>query len=292
MFKNSEYKTLNKLLICGYTPYLVDFAGILNHDGFEILIFILPDNRHSELMDHTLDYLKEAGFPFIYQPPAEAFADLVSRLKPDMLFCFSHTRKIPGAVLAVENVRKVNCHLGLLPEYRCLNPVNRAIINGDTITGFTIHELVDEMDAGDIYYRETVPLDREDTALDVTLRLIGRLKVCLPSILRDIYYGKLRAVPQDQEKAHYYPPIDYFIEGLLDWNRPGDEIMRKIRAFAPPWPGAFFYLEEKKIIVEKAFFLPGEKASDPGLKKRLEGKIIACCRDGEIIIEKYHLLRD
>ena len=200
-------------MMCGYTHYLVDFARILRKDAFEILSIVLPDNRSSsDLMRQTLGGLKQDGLPYIYQPPDEPFAQMVSRKRPDILFCFSHTRKIPTAVLAVEEIRKVNCHLGLLPEYRCLNPVNRAIMNGDTQAGFTLHELVEEMDAGDIFHRKTVPVDKDDTALSVTLKLVERLICCLPSLLRDIHSGRLKPIPQDPAKARYYPPINYVLE--------------------------------------------------------------------------------
>ena len=214
---------------------------------------------------------------------------MLAELKPDMLFCFSHTRKIPAGVLAVEGIRKINCHLGLLPEYRCLNPVNRAILNGETQAGFTLHELVEKMDAGDIYHRESLPIAEDDTVGSLTEKIVDRLKENISSLLRAVHSGRLKPFPQDPQRARYYPPLDYEKEGRINWDLPGEEILRKILALAPPWPGAYFYHKDKRIIVEKARFIPGERPGAPKVEMDSTGCLKATCKDGTVLVDTYRI---
>ena len=61
----------------------------------------------------------------------------------------------------------VNLHYSLLPRWRGAAPVERAILAGDDRTGACLMEVVDELDAGDVYACEEVGIGPEDTADDV-----------------------------------------------------------------------------------------------------------------------------
>jgi phosphoribosylglycinamide formyltransferase-1 len=62
----------------------------------------------------------------------------------------------------------LNVHPSLLPEFRGLNAVQRALEVGARETGVTVHFMVEEVDAGPIVVQERVPVlsgDTEDTLL-------------------------------------------------------------------------------------------------------------------------------
>ena len=62
----------------------------------------------------------------------------------------------------------LNGHPSLLPEFRGLNAVQRALEVGARETGVTVHFMVEEVDAGPIVVQERVPVlsgDTEDTLL-------------------------------------------------------------------------------------------------------------------------------
>ena len=62
----------------------------------------------------------------------------------------------------------LNVHPSLLPEFRGLNAVQRALEVGAQETGVTVHFMVEEVDAGPIVVQERVPVlsgDTEDTLL-------------------------------------------------------------------------------------------------------------------------------
>lgn len=81
----------------------------------------------------------------------------------------AYGRLIPTEIL--ERMPFVNIHFSLLPRWRGAAPVERAVLAGDTVTGVSVMEVVEELDAGGVYASETVPIDDEDTSADLTERL-------------------------------------------------------------------------------------------------------------------------
>ncbi len=53
----------------------------------------------------------------------------------------------------------VNLHPSLLPYYRGPEPTAWCILNGETRTGFTIHEITSRIDDGPILFQEVVPIE-------------------------------------------------------------------------------------------------------------------------------------
>lgn len=81
----------------------------------------------------------------------------------DLGVVVAYGRIIPTDVLA--KLAMVNLHFSLLPRWRGAAPVERALLAGDTETGVCVMALAPELDTGDIYASETVPI-RPDATLD------------------------------------------------------------------------------------------------------------------------------
>src|SRR5215213_3624379 len=63
----------------------------------------------------------------------------------------------------------LNVHPSLLPEFRGLNAVKRALEAGTKRTGVTVHFMVEEVDAGPVISQEEVPIlpdDMEETLME------------------------------------------------------------------------------------------------------------------------------
>ncbi len=58
----------------------------------------------------------------------------------------------------------VNLHPSLLPYYRGPEPTAWCVLNGETETGFTIHEITSRIDDGPILFQEIVPIQTNDDA--------------------------------------------------------------------------------------------------------------------------------
>ena len=64
-----------------------------------------------------------------------------------------------------------NIHLSLLPELRGPSPVESAILNNNSITGFTVFHIDEDIDTGRIIYQQDIPIKVDDYASNIYERL-------------------------------------------------------------------------------------------------------------------------
>ena len=57
----------------------------------------------------------------------------------------------------------INLHPSLLPKYKVLYAVEKALKNGDEVTGCTVHFVTEELDSGKIIKQQEVPILPGDT---------------------------------------------------------------------------------------------------------------------------------
>lgn len=139
-------------------------------------------------------------------------------LDVDVVLSVLYDRRI-GRELINGPARVLNLHLGKLPEYRGMRPINWALKNGDSTAGVTLHEVEPEFDTGAIVAQSTFSIwpDR-DEVVDVYHRAVRAAE----GILHDTmpYLDTLPAVPQDESRARYYSTADIPLLGdRSGWTR-------------------------------------------------------------------------
>ena len=196
--------------------------------------------------------------------PSKIDADEINRLReiaPDLIFSFYYRAMIPKEVLDIPKLGAYNIHGALLPKYRGRACLNWAVINGEKETGATLHVMTESADRGDIIAQKAVPIEFEDTAHDVFLKVTEAAREILMSSLPSLENGTAKRYPQDESKATKFGrrrPED----GEIDWNKSAEEIYNLVRALTHPFPGAFTYWDCKKYFIWKA--LPAEGTFEPG----------------------------
>lgn len=86
----------------------------------------------------------------------------------------------------------INLHPSLLPEFRGLHAVRRALEAGVKETGVTVHFMVEEVDAGPMISQEAVPIlagDTEETLLERLHPVEHRLLV---RAVADYFWGRVK----------------------------------------------------------------------------------------------------
>ncbi len=76
--------------------------------------------------------------------------------------------------------RIINIHPSLLPKYKGLDVVQRAMDAGETVTGCTVHYVTEELDSGDIIKQGEVPILAGDTLETLTNRIQRKEHCILP----------------------------------------------------------------------------------------------------------------
>ena len=95
---------------------------------------------------------------------------------------------LAGYMRVIKNPSKfpapmINVHPSLLPKYKGLNVVERAMEAGETVTGCTVHYVTEELDGGTIIAQQEVPILPDDTVESLT-KAIQRMEYgLLPSVI-------------------------------------------------------------------------------------------------------------
>jgi methionyl-tRNA formyltransferase len=156
---------------------------------------------------------------------------------------------IPEAVL--DRAVWLNVHPSLLPRWRGAAPIERALMAGDEETGVSIIKLVPELDAGPIAAQRTLPLTQEDDFGTVSARA-GELAA---ELLEEVLPAP-ELTPQTEEGVTYAAKIGPK-DRELDWSRPPEELLNRIRALSPHI-GARGELHGRPVTVWRARIEDGE----------------------------------
>ncbi|MDY4368541.1 bifunctional UDP-4-amino-4-deoxy-L-arabinose formyltransferase/UDP-glucuronic acid oxidase ArnA [Pectobacterium brasiliense] len=172
----------------------------------------------------------------------------IRELAPDVIFSFYYRTLLSDDILQLPSFGAFNLHGSLLPRYRGRAPVNWVLVNGETQTGVTLHKMVSRADAGDIVAQSVVAIDEEDTALTLHGKCRTAAAALLAQQLPLIRSREITLTPQDDSCASYFGRRTA-ADGLIDWQKSAREINNLIRAVTEPYPGAFTFLGERKVII-------------------------------------------
>ena len=147
--------------------------------------------------------------------------------QPQLIVTVAYGRIIPVELLHGPRFGWINVHFSILPKLRGAAPVQWAILNGETTTGYTIFKLDKGMDTGPIYLSKEVDIGPDDT----TPFLLDKLaRLAAPDVLELVnVIGKTKATPQPLSGATYAPKISKEL-AHLNWGAPAEEILRRGRA--------------------------------------------------------------
>ena len=168
----------------------------------------------------------------------------------DLIFSINYLYLIDENLIKYPNKFSINIHGSLLPKYRGRTPHVWSIINGEKKTGITVHLIENECDAGDIIYQEELSIENEDTGAIILNKFKMRYPEIALEIIKNIDKDKIKRLKQDHKKATYYPkrsPID----GKINLSLNSKDICNWVRAQAYPYPGAFVFFEDYKVIFDK-----------------------------------------
>jgi methionyl-tRNA formyltransferase len=162
--------------------------------------------------------------------------EALAAAEPDVLVVVAYGEILPSAVLELPRIAPVNLHFSLLPELRGAAPVQRALLEGLDVTGVTTIHMDEGMDTGPILLRAEEAIDPEDDAGALGDRLAAVGARLLIDTIDRLAAGDLEPTPQDEALATVAPKLG-LDERWIDWTRPAEEVVRRIRALSPD-PGA------------------------------------------------------
>ncbi|MGF1770812.1 bifunctional UDP-4-amino-4-deoxy-L-arabinose formyltransferase/UDP-glucuronic acid oxidase ArnA [Vibrio maritimus] len=245
----------------------------------------VDDSNENVFFESVAKLAAKNGIP-VYAPEDvnhPLWVEKIRAMKPDALFSFYYRNMISQEVLDIAPKGGFNLHGSLLPTYRGRAPINWALVNGETETGVTLHKMVQKADAGDIVGQEKIAITDEDTAETLHKRMNVASSDLLSKVLPTIVDGSFKATAQDESKATYFgrrTPAD----GEIKWSNDSRTVFNLVRAVTEPFPGAFTFLGERKLIIWNAEASDKTYDVTPGTIVATSPLTIACAQ-GSLIVK-------
>jgi methionyl-tRNA formyltransferase len=176
--------------------------------------------------------------------------EFINDLRPDVIVVVAYGSILPRELLALPPMGCVNLHASLLPRHRGASPITEAILQGDSVTGLTTMLMDEGMDTGDILMQKEITIHDEDTAADLTNKMLEPGADLVVKTLLGLEKNTIAPRAQEHDQATYTRPLAKS-DGLIDWRKDAPYLSRLVRAMNP-WPVAHTRLGKDTIRVWKA----------------------------------------
>ncbi|MGQ9778628.1 MAG: methionyl-tRNA formyltransferase [Bacillota bacterium] len=247
-----------RLVFAGTPEFARPSLLALHRADHEIaLVITQPDRPAGRGLKLKAPAVKEEalslGLPVV-QPEGMEDEELRRRLEaisPEAAIVVAFGQKIPGWLLSLPRFGCLNVHASLLPRYRGAAPIQRALMNGDEVTGVTIMQLDEGWDTGPILSQRPVEIRPDDNAGTLHDRLAVLGAELLVETLAALAEGRVSPRPQDEAAATRAPKIRPE-EMRIAWHMPAERIHNLVRALSPAPLAETSHGERRLQIVETA----------------------------------------
>lgn len=272
-----------RLVFMGTPEFAVPtLRAILDH-GYPVIAAVTqpdrPQGRGRKVMHSPVKRLAlERQVPVLQPERASAadFCDQIQDLSPDLIIVVAFGQILKKRLLDIPEWGVVNIHASLLPKLRGAAPIQRAVMNDETLTGLTVMRMDEGLDTGPMLLQEEVPISRDETAGHLHDRLSLMAGDLMVRALEAMAEGRVREKAQDNDQATYAPKIDEDI-GPVEWSRPGGKVSSFIRALDPK-PGAYTLWKGEKLKLFSSTVIDRDRRG--GVPGRVRGE-----KDGCLVVD-------
>jgi methionyl-tRNA formyltransferase len=243
----------NERLATGLEHTSTPTIKALIKEDYEIVAVISSYTKGRSRSARKLEITEVAeahNIPLMLPTHLRDIKDDIKNLNADFGVLVAYGKIIPQEIINIFPKGIINIHPSLLPKYRGPTPIEQAILDGATESGTSIMRLVAEMDAGPVYAQAKIALKDTESKAGLAEKLlhlgVGLLVEHLPQILEN----PQSYTEQDDSRATYTMLITKE-DGLVDWNKPAEQIEREIRAYSG-WPKSRAKLHDKDVVITKA----------------------------------------
>jgi methionyl-tRNA formyltransferase len=244
-----------RIIFMGTPDFAAHALSVLSENGCDIAAVVTspdkPAGRGLKMQPSAVKiYAGQKGYP-VLQPLNLKDPDFIETLRVFSadLFVVVAFRMLPEAVWSMPPLGTINLHASLLPQYRGAAPIQRAIINGETLTGVTTFFIEKEIDTGKIIQSREVAIGAEENAGSLHDKLMHTGAELLLETIRLISSGRHKAL----EQAQVFPedgilkaaPKIFKKDCKIHWALTGKEIFNLVRGLSP-YPSAWTFLQTQE----------------------------------------------
>lgn len=258
-----------------------DVAGVVSQ----------PDRqkgRGHKLMPTPVKARAEAlGIP-VFQPErikGGEFLETLKKLNPELIVVVAYGKILPEYILDYPKYGCINVHASLLPKLRGAAPIQRSIMNGDTMTGVTTMMMDKGLDTGDMLIKSEIEITDTMTGGELFDKLSEIGAEVLSETIDRLKDGSLQRIPQNHDEFTYAPMLGKET-AHIKWEDSGKNIYNLVRALNPV-PLAFTVMDGKIFKITECSY--SEKPLPAGAVGKYEKNLglPIGCGDGSVYIRKF-----
>jgi methionyl-tRNA formyltransferase len=194
----------------------------------------------------------------------------------DLVIAIAYGRILKKSILDIPARGFLNLHFSLLPAYRGAAPVQRAIGNGETITGISIFAIDENLDTGPIYLqrRYEIPMAASSDQVLEDLSKLGA--TAFEEVFKMIEESVVPTI-QNSLGASNAPKISKE-EARINWNQESAKILNSVRAYTSS-PGAWTLFRGSSMKITSANFSELTEAMSPGALHLYQKRVFVGTKD-------------
>ncbi len=210
----------------------------LLQSGHEISVIITQPDRpagRGRLLQQSVvaDWAQEHKIPLL---KPESSNELIGKIEQlDLVLTIGYGVLLPESILTLPKKGFLNLHFSLLPAYRGAAPAQRALHNGEKLTGVTVFQLDKGMDTGPIFAQESISIDPSWRSFELLAHLAALGPEVVKRSFEMIESGK---TSHAQVGVASIAPKISKAEAQINFDHEATQVANAIRAFTYE-PGAW-----------------------------------------------------
>lgn len=238
-------KIINSVVMLGYGE-MAESALLSLAERFKVVTVVTPPldsdlyRLSSEIaVEKTAHALR---VPIVRTNSNKEIEALIKKLQPQALVICSYYKILGPDILKL--TKCINVHGGDLPRWRGRANFNWVIILDKKKMGVTVHEVIPNLDAGNIFAQYSIPISERETIASLYDKTNVVIRRNLGQVVEKVLKG-YKGKPQRGQSTYCCTRLPQ--DGYIDWSLSSIEIDRLIRALTKPFPGAFTYFKGEKM---------------------------------------------
>ncbi len=122
----------------------------------------------------------------------QSLAQIIESYEPNLIVLAGFMRILSDGFVAQFQNKLINIHPSLLPKYKGLHTHKRALENGESEHGASVHFVIPELDAGKVIVQGVVPVKNKDTEDSLASRVHKIEHKIYPLAIEWLANGKLQ----------------------------------------------------------------------------------------------------
>src|ERR671931_1908351 len=210
----------------------------------------------------------------------------IREVDPDLIFVVGWSQLVMDEFIGLPRHGVFGMHPTLLPRHRGRAAIPWAILSGLAKTGVTLFQIADgTADSGPIIGQVEVPIPADETATTLYEKVTAAHLELVRRYVPQLLDGSAERVQQDTRRASVWPkrtPAD----GIIDWETRAPYLYDWVRAQTRPYPGAFTYLGDERLVVWLGRPVELDEEAPAGTVVAVEDGPVVACGEGGLVLEE------